>query len=294
MPSPPRRPDWLLVDGSSLIFRAFFGVPASVRAPDGRQVNAVRGFLDILTRLLGSRHPRLLAVASDEDWRPQRRVELVPSYKAHRVAEPVPPDLDPQLPLVHDVLRAIGVDFVGAPAMEAEDVIASWVEQLEPARARIEIVSGDRDLFGLVRDPDVVVLYPEKGGMAEVDEAEVTRRYGIPGRAYADFAVLRGDPSDGLPGVRGIGAKKAAELVTRYGGIEGLLESGRLSDGDAEYVRRALQVVLPHAPRPVPLPPGRRAAYPADAEAAALFKRELGLGSSQDRLVEALTSLAHG
>lgn len=282
----PSRPDWLLIDGSSLIFRAFFGVPATVRAPDGRQVNAVRGFLDILTRLLYARRPARLAVASDVDWRPQRRVDLVPSYKAHRVAEPVPPDLEPQLPLVEDVLRAIGVDFVGAPAMEAEDVIASWVEQLEGAR--IEIVSGDRDLFGLIRDPDVLVLYPEKGGMAEVDEAEVTRRYGIPGRAYADFAVLRGDPSDGLPGVAGIGAKRAAELVTRYGGVRGLLESGRLGAADAEYVERALQVVLPHAPRPVPVPEGRRQSHPADPEAARLLRDELGLGGSLDRLVEAL------
>jgi 5'-3' exonuclease len=231
-------------------------------------------------------------VASDEDWRPQRRVDLIPSYKAHRLAEPVPPDLDPQMPLVTAVLSAIGLDFVGAPGMEAEDVIASWVEQLAPARARVEIVSGDRDLFGLVREREVMVLYPEKGGMAEVDEAEVTRRYGIPGRAYADFAVLRGDPSDGLPGVRGIGAKKAAELVTRYGGVRGLLEAGRLGKADADYVARALAVVLPHAPAPVPVPEGRRPGYPVDPEAAERLKTELGLGSSLERLVQELNAEA--
>jgi 5'-3' exonuclease len=284
----PSRPDWLLVDGSSLIFRAFFGVPATIRAPDGRQVNAVRGFLDLLTRFLYARRPGRLAVASDVDWRPQHRVDLIPSYKAHRVAEPVPKDLEPQMPLVEDVLRAVGIDFVGADAMEAEDVIASWVEQLEASNATIEIVSGDRDLFGLIHDPAVRVLYPEKGGLAEVDEAEVARRYGIPGRAYADFAVLRGDPSDGLPGVRGIGAKKAAELITRYGGVAGLLESGRLGPTDADYVERALQVVLPHAPRPVPLPEGRRDSYPSDPDAVTLFRKELGLGGSLDRVIEAL------
>src|SRR5919201_5840518 len=151
----PSRPEWLLVDGSSLIFRAFFGVPATIRAPDGRQVNAVRGFLDLLTRFLYARRPARLAVASDVDWRPQHRVDLIPSYKAHRVAEPVPKDLEPQMPLVEDVVRAVGIDFVGADTMEAEDVIASWVEQLEPSNSKIEIVSGDRDLFGLIRDPNV-------------------------------------------------------------------------------------------------------------------------------------------
>ena len=289
--SVPNRPDWLLVDGSSLIFRAFFGVPNTVRAPDGTLVNAVRGFLDTLARLVLARRPAHLAVASDEDWRPQRRVDLVPSYKAHRVAEPVPPDLEPQMPLFHEVLPALGVDFVGAPGLEAEDVIASWVAQL--GDVRIDILSGDRDLFALVRDPWVRVLYPEKGGLAEVDEAEVTRRYDIPGRSYADFAVLRGDPSDGLPGVRGIGAKTAAQLVRRYGSTAALLDSGRLGAADADYVRRAWEVVVPGVPpglEEVPLPPGRRDGYPADPAATAALRERLGLGSSVDRVLEALSS----
>ncbi len=284
------RADWLLIDGSSLIFRAFYGVPGAVRAPDGRQVNAVRGFLDILARLVGGRRPRRLAVASDEDWRPDHRVALIPSYKAHRTAEPVPPALEPQMPLVQQVLDAVGVDYVGAPQMEAEDVIASWVEQI-PEPERVEIVSGDRDLFTLVRDPSVRVLYPEKGGLTEVDEAEVARRYGIPGRLYGDFAVLRGDPSDGLPGLPGVGAKKAAELVTRYGGLDGLLASGRLSAADADYVRRAAQVVLPAPVVRVPLPPGRRPSYPARPADCLRLTEELGLGGSASRLVDTLDSV---
>jgi 5'-3' exonuclease len=284
----PSKPDWLLIDGSSLIFRAFYGVPDSVLAPDGRLVNAVRGFLDILARLVLARRPARVAVASDEDWRPAHRVSLIPSYKAHRVAEPVPPRLEPQMPLVEAVLEALGVDFVGAERLEAEDVIASWVAQLEGAR--IEIVSGDRDLFALIRDPLVRVLYPEKGGMAEVDEAEVTRRYGIPGRLYADFAILRGDPSDGLPGLPGVGAKTAAQLVARYGGVEGLLESGRLSERDADYVRRAREVVVPGAGVRVPVPEGRRDSYPADPARAERLQAELGLGGSFDRVLEALRS----
>lgn len=287
----PSRPGWLLIDGSSLIFRAFYGVPAAMKAPDGRNVNAVRGFLDILARLVNTRRAARIAVASDEDWRPQHRVDLVPGYKAHRVAEPVPPDLEPQMPLVHEALAAVGIDFIGAPRLEAEDVIASWVAQL--GDTPIEIVSGDRDLFALVRDPWVRVLYPEKGGMAEVDEAEVTRRYGVPGRCYADFAVLRGDPSDGLPGLPGVGAKKAAELVRRYGGTAGLLESGRLSAADAEYLSRAWRVVVPGVPPgepQVPLPAGRRDAYPADAAAVQRLASDLGIGSSLARAIEALAS----
>lgn len=285
MPAGPPSLDWLLIDGSSLIFRAFYGVP-DARTPDGRPVNAVRGFLETLARLLGSRRPARLAVASDEDWRPARRVALVPSYKAHRVAEPVPPALEPQMPLIHDVLGAIGVDFIGAPQLEAEDVIASWVEQL--GDVRIDIVSGDRDLFALVRDPFVRVLYPEKGGLAEVDEAEVTKRYGIPGRSYADFAVLRGDPSDGLPGLPGVGAKRAADMIRVHGGVAGLLEHGRLAPADADYLRRAWEVVVPGAQSPVRLPAGRRAAYPVDPGRAAELGRSLAIDGPVRRLVEAL------
>ncbi len=218
--------EWLFVDGSSLIFRAFHGVPRTVRSPDGRPVNAVRGFLDTLARLVTSRTPQRLAVASDEDWRPAWRVELIPSYKAHRTAEPVPPDLEPQMPLIHEFLDAIGIEFIGLPEYEAEDVIASWTAQ---ARGTVEIVSGDRDLFALVEDPRVRVLYPEKGGLALVTEDEVARRYGIPGRSYADYAILRGDPSDGLPGLKGVGAVAAAGFIRTHGGVAGLLSDGRLS-----------------------------------------------------------------
>jgi 5'-3' exonuclease len=284
-------PDWLFIDGSSLIFRAFYGVPGTIRAPDGRQVNAVRGFAETITRLLYSRHPVRLAVASDEDWRPQHRVDLIASYKAHRVAEPVPPALEPQMPLIHALLDAVGIEFVGAPTLEAEDVIASWVEQLS---GTIEIVSGDRDLFALVRGPDVTVLYPEKSGLTVIDEAEVTRRYGIPGRRYADFAVLRGDPSDGLPGLPGVGAKTAAQLIRTHGDIAALLESGALSDSGAAYVRRAMAVVLPGSEVPVPPPQGRRATWPSAPEALRPIAEELGLTDTVERLVQALRATLTG
>jgi 5'-3' exonuclease len=276
-----------LIDGSSLIFRAFYGVPAGTLAPDGRQINAIRGFVETLSRLLFNRRPARVAVASDEDWRPQRRVDLIATYKAHRVAEPIPPDLIPQMPVIESLLAAIGIDFVGGPGLEAEDVIASWVDQID---GRVEIVSGDRDLFALIRDPNIKVLYPEKGGLAEVDEAEVTRRYGIPGRLYADFAILRGDPSDGLPGLAGVGAKTAAALVTKYGGVEALIASGQLSQAACDYVRLAREVVRPGSPDPVALPLGTRSEWPVDSAALDNLAIELGIRDSVDRLLQALRS----
>ena len=281
--------DWMFVDGSSLIFRAFFGVPISMRSPDGKPVNAVRGFMDRLANLIVERRPARLAVASDEDWRPPWRVELIPSYKAHRVAEPIPPQLAPQMPIIQDVLDAAGVDFVGVPAYEAEDVIASWTAQTTDQS--VEIISGDRDLFALVRDPYVRVLYPEKKGLTAVDEAEITRRYGVPGRLYGDFAILRGDPSDGLPGLAGVGDKKAAELVCRYGGIEGLLAGSRLRDSEREYLHRARRVVPPVADLPIGLPAGRRERYPADAERVVKLAERYGLTGAFERLLRALPLL---
>ncbi|HWW09492.1 MAG TPA: 5'-3' exonuclease [Candidatus Acidoferrales bacterium] len=279
--------DWLLVDGSSLIFRAFYGVPASVRSPDGRPVNAVRGFLDALSRLVTSRQPRRLAIASDEDWRPQWRVALIPSYKAHRTAEPMPPGLIPQMPIIEDMLDAIGVDFIGLKDYEAEDVIASWAAK---ASGSIEIASGDRDLFALIEDPRVSVLYPEKSGLVQVTEAEVTRRYGVPGRKYADFAILRGDPSDGLPGLKGVGAVAAASLIRKHGGVAGILSDGALSDAAREYLARALRVVPPVATLPMALPQGRRASYPAHPDRLAALSETHGLTAAGDRLVAVLST----
>jgi 5'-3' exonuclease len=281
--------DWLFVDGSSLIFRAFHGVPRSVRAPDGRPVNAVRGFVDNLARLVSSRQPRHLAVASDEDWRPAWRVELIPSYKAHRTAEPIPPELEPQMPLIHEVLDAIGIDFLGLPDYEAEDVIATWTEK---ATGTVEIVSGDRDLFALIEDPRVCVLYPEKGGLAVVTEDEVTRRYGIPGRSYADYAILRGDPSDGLPGIKGVGAVAAADIIRRHGGVAGLLRDGRLPEHQREYLERAAKVVPPVRDLPIELPAGRLPARPVDAERLRAIAEANGLTSASDRLLFALAQRA--
>jgi 5'-3' exonuclease len=281
-------PEWLLVDGSSMMFRAFYGIPQTMRAPDGTLVNAVRGTLDNLARYLTDRKPRHVALTTDEDWRPDWRVELLPSYKEHRTAEPVPPALDPQMPIIMECLAAVGVDTVGLEDYEAEDIISSLVSKVSPP---VEIASGDRDLFSLIRDREVIVLYPEKTGVAEVDEAEVTRRYGIPGRSYADFAVLRGDPSDGLPGLAGVGPKKAADLVRRYGSVAAMLEAGIFRDSDAEYLEKAQRVVAPVTDLKITVPRGRRDRYPDHpAKVEALAKR-YGVASSLERLIKALESM---
>jgi 5'-3' exonuclease len=279
--------DWLLVDGSSLIFRAYYGVPATVRAPDGRQVNAVRGFLERLARLVSQRRPRGLAIADDWAWRPDWRVELVATYKSHRVAEPVPPALEPQLPVIRDLLEAIGIEMVGVEDHEAEDVIATWARA---APGTIEIASGDRDLFALVEDPRVCVLYPEKSGLSVIDEAEVTRRYEIPGRRYADFAILRGDPSDGLPGLKGVGAVTAAGMIRRYGDIAGILRERELREPDREYLQSAIKVVPPVDDLPIPLPAGRRDAYPVDPAAVDSLCARHGVREACDRLLRALAA----
>jgi 5'-3' exonuclease len=278
-------PEWLLVDGSSLIFRAFYGVPQTTRAPDGTLVNAVRGTLETLARLVTERKPKRLALATDEDWRPDWRVELLPTYKEHRTAEPVPPLLDPQMPVVMDCLEAVGIDAIGVSGYEAEDVIASLVARV---KRPIEIWSGDRDLFTLIRDREIMVLYPEKAGLAEVDEAEVERRYSIPGRAYADFAILRGDPSDGLPGVAGIGAKKAADLVRRYGSVGAMLEAGIFRSADAEYLDKARRLVPPVTDLKIEVP-ARRAKWPADPARIEELGHRYGITNSFQRLVAALS-----
>ena len=280
----------LLVDYSSLLYRAFHSIPSSVA------VNGVHGFLSMLARLVTDRRPSALAIAVDEDWRPEFRVGALPSYKAHRVAGPddEPDPVAPQEAVGRDVLRALGICVAGAEGFEAEDVIATIAAR---TRGPIEIASGDRDLFALVRDPDVKVLYPVRGvsSLVEVDEAEIRRRYGIPGRAYGDFALLRGDPSDGLPGVPGIGEKTAATLVARYGTLDALLAATdlaptlarRLHDA-SDYLAAARRVVLPVADVPLPALDLALPKRPAHVRTLARLVSELSLAGPVNRLQQAL------
>jgi 5'-3' exonuclease len=281
--------DWLLIDGSSIMFRAFFGIPVSMKAPNGQPINAVRGFLDMLARLVTDRNPRGLIVATDEDWRPAFRVKLLPMYKTHRLETGnMPAELEPQEPIIRAVLAAIGVEVVGAAGFEAEDVIASFLPLVS---GKVEIVTGDRDLFALVRDPDVTVLYTQQGigKLLVVNEAEIEKRYGIPGRSYGDFAVLRGDPSDGLPGVPGVGEKTAAQLVRRYKDLDGIIASARLSPTANAYIQQARQVGVPVATAPVAKPTPSRPLQPRDPKGLDTLNETYGIKGSTDRLLSALT-----
>ena len=277
--------DWLLVDGSSFIFRAYYGAQRRVTDPRALRTAAIGAFLDRLAGLISQRRPAKIAVADDADWRPHWRVEQLPSYKEHRTAEPVPPGLAPQIPVIDGVLAAIGVDVIGVPDYEAEDVIASLAAR---ASGTVEIASGDRDLFALVEDPRVRVLYPEKTGLSVIDETEITRRYKIPGRRYGDFALLRGDPSDGLPGLRGVGAVTAAAMIRRHGDIKGVLSERELREADRDYLERAARIVPPVADLPVELPAGRRERYPADRDALAEFVKRYAISEPSERLLAAL------
>ncbi|MGW5941609.1 5'-3' exonuclease [Streptomyces celluloflavus] len=301
----------MLLDTASLYFRAYFGVPDSVRAPDGTPVNAVRGLLDFIARLVQDHHPDDLVACMDADWRPQWRVELIPTYKAHRVAEEAPGDaataaeeipdtLAPQVPVIEEVLDALGIARIGSAGYEADDVIGTLTGR---ADGPVDIVTGDRDLFQLVDDRrGIRVLYPLKGvGTLQItDEAWLRERYGVDGPGYADLALLRGDPSDGLPGVPGIGEKTAAKLLAAYGDLAGiraaagdpaskltpsqrkrLTEAGPYLDVAPTVVRVAADVPVPDVEHTLP-------AAPADPERLAALAARWGLGGSLQRLLSTL------
>ncbi|MEV5380770.1 5'-3' exonuclease [Streptomyces nondiastaticus] len=299
----------MLLDTASLYFRAYFGVPDSVRAPDGTPVNAVRGLLDFIARLVQDHHPDDLVACMDFDWRPHWRVELIPSYKAHRVAEEtasgpdeeeVPDTLSPQVPVIEAVLDAIGIARVGAVGYEADDVIGTLAGR---AAGPVDIVTGDRDLYQLVDDRrGVRVLYPVKGvgTLQPVDETLLREKYGVDGSGYADLALLRGDPSDGLPGVPGVGEKTAAKLLASFGDLAGVLAA--VDDPAAKLTpaqRKRLAEAKPYlavAPKvvrvaaDVPLAPFDAAlpAEPRDPEVLEALAERWGLGGSLQRLLGAL------
>jgi 5'-3' exonuclease len=223
----------MVLDTASLYFRAFYGVPSSIKAPDGTPVNAVRGLLDFISRLVADHQPTDLIAAWDDDWRPDFRVAAIPSYKAHRVVdssdddgdgEDVPDELSHQVALIIEVLELIGIARLGAPGYEADDVIGSLVAQSDYP---VLVVTGDRDLFQLVDDARPVrVLYTAAKGVGNaevIDDAAIRERYGVAASQYGDYALLRGDTSDGLPGVRGIGEKTAASMISEFGDIDSLV-----------------------------------------------------------------------
>ncbi|AZM52268.1 flap endonuclease [Streptomyces sp. WAC 01529] len=299
----------MLLDTASLYFRAYFGVPDSVKAPDGTSVNAVRGLLDFIARLVQDHRPDDLVACMDADWRPHWRVELIPSYKAHRVAEEVergpdaeeiPDTLSPQVPVIEAVLDALGIARVGVQAYEADDVIGTFAGR---ATGPVDIVTGDRDLYQLVDDArGIRVLYPLKGvGTLQItDEAWLREKYGVDGPGYVDLALLRGDPSDGLPGVPGIGEKTAAKLLDAFGDLAGIMaavddprskltpsQRKRLDESRA-YVAVAPKVVRVAGDVPLPDVDVALPREPRDPVALEELAERWNLGGSLQRLLSTL------
>ncbi len=316
----------LLLDGASMWFRSYFGVPSSITAPDGRPVNAVRGFLDSVATLITQFQPDRLVVCLDLDWRPQFRVDLIPSYKAHRVAEEgssvgevgesdveeVPDDLSPQVDVIMEVLEAYGIATAGAEGFEADDVLGTLASV--ERRDQVVVVSGDRDLLQLVGDDpvEIRVLYIGQGLKKATlfGPAEVAERYGVPadraGDAYAELALLRGDPSDGLPGVPGIGEKTASKMLTQYGSLENILSAAHDPTSPlpkafrakilaaTDYIAAAKPVVRVARDAEVQLftSDDLLPLHAADPARVAELAERNGLGSSIGRLQKALDSLS--
>lgn len=330
----------MLLDTPTLYFRAYFGVPESITAPDGMPINAVRGTLDFISTLVAAYRPDRLIACFDADWRPAFRVEAIPSYKAHRVldadqaateaadatvtvasadgldvasvaerpvsasVEVVPDTLSPQVPVLEAVLEAFGIARGWAEKFEADDAIAAYASVHD---GPVDVVTGDRDMFQLVDDTrDVRVLNISRGvsKLEVVDDSALIAKYGIPGRGYADFATLRGDPSDGLPGVAGIGEKSAAALVAEFGSLDGILAAlddpgsalktaaRRRLEAARDYLAVAPLVVRVRDDAPTAPVDSRLPAAPADPDTLEALAARFGLAGPIRRLERVLTTAA--
>jgi 5'-3' exonuclease len=314
----------MLLDGASMWFRSYYGVPSSITSPDGRPVNAVRGFLDSVAVVITRHRPGRLVVCLDLDWRPQFRVDRIPSYKAHRVeqespngqpdVEEVPDELSPQVEMIEQILDAFGICTGGAAGFEADDVIGTLAAREK--RDPVVVVSGDRDLLQVVCDDPVPVrvLYLGRGltKATLMGPREVAERYQVPadraGAGYAELALLRGDPSDGLPGVPGIGEKTAATLLAQHGSLAGIMTAADDPKSSlstmprgirtklrtaADYVEAAGPVVRVAIDAPVKLstPTDALPLVACDPTRTAELATRLGVGSSIARLQNALDAL---
>jgi 5'-3' exonuclease len=295
----------MLLDSASLWYRAYYGMPDTLLSPTGMPVNAIRGYLDMTARLIGMYSPNRIVACIEGDWRPSWRVDLFPAYKANRLeddsdVEEEPETLTPQIPVLLDLLDAFGIPMVGVDDYEADDVMATFAVR---EKGPIRIVTGDRDLFQLVDDKrDIKVVYLAKGISQHdlVDISWVANKYGIPGDRYALFAMFRGDPSDGLPGVRGIGEKGAALIANNFASVDEALTGAKaghevLSASLAkkiiegtEYLKIAPTLV--NCARDVAIPKMEIAMpkKPNDLSEIYAIKDEYGLGASVDRLIAAL------
>lgn len=295
----------MLLDSASLWYRAYYGMPDTLVSPDGVPVNAIRGYIDMTARLIGIYKPNRIVACLDGDWRPTWRVDLFPDYKANRLQasgeeEEEPETLTPQIPILLELLDLFRIPVVGVDDFEADDVMATYAE-IE--KGPIRIVTGDRDLFQMVDDSrDIKVVYLAKGVSAHdlVDMRYVSDKYLIPGERYALFAMFRGDPSDGLPGVRGIGEKGAALIANNFANVQEALAGAHAGDerlppalakkiiAGADYLKIAPTLVQVARNVPVPRFDLSSPAAPADLSEIYRFKERYALGASVDRMISAL------
>lgn len=295
----------MLLDSASLWYRAYYGMPDTLLSPSGLPVNAIRGYLDMTARLVSIYKPNRLVACIEGDWRPSWRVDIFPAYKANRLEtgsdeEEEPETLTPQIPILLDLIDAFGIPMVGVDDYEADDVMATFATK---EKGPIRVVTGDRDLFQLVDDKrDVKVVYLARGISNHdlVDIDWVAQRYGIPGDRYALFAMFRGDPSDGLPGVKGIGEKSAALIANNFASVDDAIAGAKsghesLSPSLAKKIIEGVDYLkiaptLVNCARDVALPamaldlPKK----PDDLSTIYAMKEEYGLGASVDRLIAAL------
>jgi 5'-3' exonuclease len=302
----------MLLDTAAMYFRAFHGVPDTVRSPDGQPVNAIRGLLDMIAKLVTDFRPTELVACWDDEWRPKWRVALIPSYKAQRVAsetkagwvEEVPELLTAQIPIVREVLDALGIPIIGAADHEADDVIGTLAHR---ARIPVDVVTGDRDLFQVVDDSHSVRVIYTGRGMSKLQiltDAALKAKYGISPQQYADFAVMRGDPSDGLPGVAGIGEKTAVSLLNSWDDLDGIIAAAMDDSSSmtspirskiraaADYLTVAPKVV--EVARDLEMPPFDARIRPRSPEQSDVLddlSERWGLGGSLQRARHALDSV---
>ncbi len=297
----------MLLDTASLYFRAFYGVPDTVRAADGTQVNAVRGLLDIITKLVTTYRPSAVVACWDDDWRPKWRVDLIPTYKAHRVVaenadgpdtEETPAELTAQIPLIREMLANLDIPIVGHADFEADDIIGTLATHAE---GPVDVVTGDRDLFQLIDDErGVRVIYTARGmsNLEVLTDESIVSKYGIHAAQYADFATMRGDASDGLPGVAGVGEKTAATLLQTHDTLSGIITAAESGTGMSAGVQKKLlaaAVYLEVAPAVVRVArdvdvsvPEVPLAEPTNADAARKHADRWGYASALDRYLAAI------
>ena len=291
-------PTLMLLDGNSLAFRAFFALPAeNFKTKNGLTTNAVYGFTAMLINLLRDEAPTHIAAAFDVS-RQTFRAERYPEYKAGRSA--TPDEFRGQIDITKEVLNALGITVLAEPGYEADDLIATLATQADEAGYRVLVVTGDRDSLQLVND-NITVLYPIKGvsTLTRFTPDAVVEKYGLTPQQYPDFAALRGDPSDNLPGIPGVGEKTAAKWIVEYGSLQDLVDKADTVRGKVGDSLRAnlssviLNRELTHLVRDVPLAqtPDTLRLLPWDRDQIHRLFDDLEFRVLRDRLFETLAAV---